>query len=82
VSVTQSVFCSTSPPTSAAQSHLNSVTEAYVSLWWRQTNPVPRNIPIMHYYLYCVQFTYQHHAANQMGSPPRNRRDIWSELGQ
>jgi len=28
-----------------------------------------------------VQFTYQQHAANQMGSPPRNRRDIWSELG-
>jgi len=35
----------------------------------------------MHYYLYRVQFTYQQHAANQMGSPPRNRRDIWSELG-
>ena len=36
----------------------------------------------MRYYLHCAQFTYQQHAANRMGSPSRNRRDIWSELGR
>jgi len=81
MSVTQIVFCSAVPPTSVAQSHLNSATEAYVSLWWRQTNPVPRNILIIHYYLHCVQFTYQQHAANQIGSLPPNRRELCPELG-